>query len=278
MDTVVALPHIRGSINTRHIILRVNEPPSDDTLGVVSIDAVTLGSDTSAPITLRSSDTPAAPAPIPHDDPVPADVRASPANSPDNPLPPPLRTAALTAGESGHGGVLAITAGALLALLLAGLYSRFVHRKDVLKNATRAAILAEVRATPGIPVRDLAAKLGLTRSNALHHLRILQRAGFVQAATVGGKSRIYPPGHAPRAVDGAEQHHPLRAAILRALAERPDGMTRGELKLLMPGVPARTQNHNIQRLIATGRVQERAPGSEGVRLQLAPASGSPAVS
>src|SRR5438552_1184890 len=120
-----------------------------------------------------------------------------------------------------------------------GLYTRFQTRASVLANPTRAHIAQATIERPGLTATQLAQEVGLSRGAMRHHIRTLEKAGLVRLVTVGHEGRLYPPAAVPKnvAVEGALRH-PLRAAIMRLVAERGNkGLSRRELRRLLLEFP-----------------------------------------
>lgn len=74
--------------------------------------------------------------------------------------------------------------------LLAPLYSR-LRRSEVLSSAARERIYDAVGAHPGAHLRALRRELGLANGVLLHHLRVLERNGYVRSVVDGRLRRFY---------------------------------------------------------------------------------------
>lgn len=132
------------------------------------------------------------------------------------PAPPPWPQALAPAAPA----PLPLAEGAAAAaLLLAGaaLYVRLAPA-EVMDSATRQRILAAVRADPGCTTHTVARACLVDYKTAQHHLRVLRRAGFVQARRGDGRLERYfvagdlPPG-------GQDAALALRSPAARALAD-----------------------------------------------------------
>lgn len=149
-----------------------------------------------------------------------------------------------------HQGEWAAAAGvaglSLLALMAAYLthagreFLTFISGRNVakpLESAARLQFLREIAHQPGLTLKDLAARTGLTKWGALHHMAILKRARFVDEVRNGNVStfmlnshsyKFYVPALASRGAGGnpekvfvagalAELNHPNRRMIFEAL-------------------------------------------------------------
>lgn len=65
--------------------------------------------------------------------------------------------------------------------------SRSMHALDALGNPVRRSILLALREAP-LSVNEIAARFPVTRPAVSRHLRVLERAGLVQARAAGAKS------------------------------------------------------------------------------------------
>lgn len=143
--------------------------------------------------------------------------------------------------------------------MLAPLYTR-LSRKRTLDHEARQTLLRLVTAEPGIHYSALKRRTGLNTGALVHHLRALEREGYVTSRREGPLRRFYPT-HAPApppAPSGTTT--PVQARVLALLDERP--MTQREmaerLDLSQQGL-----NHHVKTLERKGLlVSER--GEDGV--------------
>jgi predicted transcriptional regulator len=149
----------------------------------------------------------------------------------------------------------ATAAGLLLVALGAGLYSRFHSRSEVLKSSTRDRLVELIRQNPGISMTDAAQAMGLARNAVHHHVRMLARVQVVRVAGEGGRKTLYLVGAKPSDAPPAWLlRNAACAAIVRALQASPSGLPREAVHGLLPDVPERTRNYNIQKLLSVGVV------------------------
>lgn len=147
---------------------------------------------------------------------------------------------------------------------------RPVQRDDadgVLEQPTRAAVYRAIRDAPGGTLNGIADAVGVTKSTARYHARVLRDAGLVDAARVSGALRF-----APADAD-VELHAVLRAdgtgAVLDAVARHePASVT--ELARATDRAPS-TVSHHLSSLEERGLV-ERERAGEAVVTSLAPAT------
>lgn len=154
----------------------------------------------------------------------------------------------------GDRGVQAIAILALLTLLASLgatlLYTRLDERR-IIENDRRRAMLAVIRATPGVHAGELARRLGSARVVVQHHLRILERQGYV-APVASGRSRHYFPAGASRDDSQTSILITLRDPRTRRLAEllarTPCPLTQGDA-IRSTAMPQRTVSSHFARLV-----------------------------
>lgn len=139
---------------------------------------------------LASATTPATPA-RPLGTPAAHPVAASGPAPPSQPLAP---AAKVLAPPPGPPGPLDATPSLLVGgFALLGILARIIfglplvnrmRRAQLLKHETRLAMLALVRARPGIHFNEIARELGLARGLAAHHLHAMEAAGLVTKSGV----------------------------------------------------------------------------------------------
>ncbi|MHB8634582.1 MAG: thrombospondin type 3 repeat-containing protein, partial [Thermoplasmatota archaeon] len=141
----------------------------------------------------------------------------------------------------------------LRRLALVVLFSRLAGI-DVLRNMSRAMIMARIEAEPGIHLGALSSALGQGRTSLARHLGILERAGLVGHVRERVYRRFYParklpPAHAPK---------PLSEEIL-GLVSQADGQSLSELARALRE-PRKTVYDHAQRLAAQGRLRLKRQG------------------
>ncbi|HEV8360399.1 MAG TPA: MarR family transcriptional regulator [Candidatus Thermoplasmatota archaeon] len=159
-------------------------------------------------------------------------------------------------GDAVAGSLALVISG--LATIAAGLLGfRHVHKDNLLENTFRHQLLALIRASPGLHLREISRRLGTTATNAAYHLRVLEKHGLVRSEHLNGKRVFMPPaGREAHRRDLARSvlHTGTRAAILRAIADRP-GSNQSALA-------TRTAQHqgavcwHLRQLMAAGLVEE----------------------
>lgn len=135
-------------------------------------------------------------------------------------------------------------------------YSRY-DDSDPLEHDTRQSIYDAITADPGINLSLLADTTGTSMSTARHHLKVLQDERLVDTRKQDGRRRYYPVGTDDEALQAALQH-PMRAAILRVLAQRAP-LSNGDLADELDRDPS-TTTHHLQRLEDAGLVERTREG------------------
>ncbi|UCD93082.1 MAG: helix-turn-helix domain-containing protein [Methanobacteriota archaeon] len=69
-------------------------------------------------------------------------------------------------------------------------YSK-LSRADLLDNQTRAGIFAQIEANPGITFSTIAKELKLPHGTLQHHLRVLEKSGFIISKRLKKYTRFY---------------------------------------------------------------------------------------
>ena len=168
------------------------------------------------------------------------------------------------AQQAGRALALGALALALLVLLAkAGLlpaYSRFT-RDAVLRNPTRAALLAAIQARPGATPSQLARDLGLSWALTEYHLRMLAQHQYVSAAGAARHRAYFATEARPDPVQaalGRLRESGTRLAVARALCAAPSPLTQAEAAARV-GVSVRLASYHLGRLVASG-LAVRSPG------------------
>lgn len=137
----------------------------------------------------------------------------------------PIRAPSAPSGLSPVVVASATLAGLALAALAVGLYSR-IARDRALAHPTRARVHAFVCAAPGQSIQGIARGVGLPRNTVEHHVRALERHGYVRVEDGPAGKWVAPVGEATSFEPLlARQHVPQLLAIVRASP----GLTQAEL-------------------------------------------------
>jgi DNA-binding transcriptional ArsR family regulator len=179
-------------------------------------------------------------------------VAGSPRASSEAAGPPPEQAA-----PAALAGAETLTAIGSLGLLGAALYVRLAPAA-ALASPMRQRVWAHVRADPGCTVGSVARALGLDYKTALHHLRILRRAGCLTAIE-GAQCRYFVNGAlASRDMAGAVV---LRAPSARALREAIASQPARAAELARAlGISETTASVQLRRLAQAGLVVRRGDG------------------
>lgn len=164
----------------------------------------------------------------------------------------------------------AATSCALLFALGYALYSRFNNKDEALKSEMRNRILALIRDNPGICLSDAAERMGVARNTIRHHLRVLERVGLVRVEDDANLKVYYPAGAQAIQVPAWLRRNETCLRILRAIAESATGLSREDVRALLPEMPDRTRNYHLQRLLSVGALEQVEDGSGAPRLRVAP--------
>lgn len=151
---------------------------------------------------------------------------------------------------------------AFLAVAASWLWSLFskIAPERALDHPTRSRILEFVRAEPGIPMNTVSRQFGLSWTNTLHHLWVLQRAGHVRVHRFGGRTGIFPTnaGYRGRETQVALLRRDTLAAIHRRLHESP-GLDQRTLSALVHRSQPRV-SQSLRRLADAGLVRGERQG------------------
>ena len=196
----------------------------------------------------------------PTGEPAPAQGRPAPVAPPeDPPSPASVTTVQQTApAELAWARAATLAACAMLLGLVAGaLYSRFYTRRDILASPARSKLRDLVLAEPGINLTLAAQRLGLTLNAVHHHARFLSKAGMLAVVAERHRVFLYPTSTSiDRPPETAFLRRPIESDdIVRLLAASPRGLTRSEIRDLLPGIPERTRNYRLKRLLTLGIVR-----------------------
>lgn len=131
-----------------------------------------------------------------------------------------------------------------------------IRGDEALRNEHRQAILDLVRDEPGQSFTDIRRRLGLGNGAAVHHLRVLEREGFIQASRDGLRVRYVPAGmplpSTPYLTD-------VQRVVWSAIAEQP-GRSQMELAQAL-GLPRATVRYNANVLHRHGLVRVEREGN-----------------
>ncbi|MFA5862921.1 MAG: helix-turn-helix domain-containing protein [Candidatus Thermoplasmatota archaeon] len=180
-----------------------------------------------------------------------------PARAPVDPLPPPNPPRLPLAAT-----IVIAAAAAITFAFAATLYTRFSTRAQVLDSAARCALLEHLSLHHSLSVMEVSSQLGVTRNAAMHHIRLLEKAGLVRLVRLRRRVMVHPLSEesALQAMT-LRARYPLPARLGRAVEEH-GSLSRSRLHDLMPEVPVRTRNHTIRLAIELGFIAQarRATG------------------
>jgi len=85
-----------------------------------------------------------------------------------------------------------------LLLLALGVVARRAPRDSPLDHFTRGSLYQLVRDNPGIHFSELRRRTGISHGTCIHHLRVLEDAGYVHSKPVGPRTRFYNTSRVPQ--------------------------------------------------------------------------------
>lgn len=183
-----------------------------------------------------------------------ADPREDVAVAPPVRLEAPALRAAAEPSPAAAGwvrGAAAAAVGALLIPVLWALYHR-IQAREATAHATRGRILRELTAGPATAT-ELGRRLGVDRTSAAYHLRVLARAGLVASAPAGRERRWYL-GVAPRDAALSAGARRVLGAVRAAPGESVSSLARALAS------SKSTVHHHVVRLAAAGLVRVERDG------------------
>lgn len=130
-----------------------------------------------------------------------------------------------------------------------------IRRERVLDHERRRLILEAITTEPGIHLGALRRELELGTGALVHHLRILQREGVVEARRRGNRVQFVPVGHRGPVL---RIPGPLQQRLLDIVQETP-GLSQTELAQRLEQ-PRNTVAYHINQLVGEGRLQRRREG------------------
>jgi len=176
-------------------------------------------------------------------------------------------------GESLPWYVLAIIALALIALCIAAplaiergryamwtlfipLYAK-IKKEEVISQFTRGRILGYIEANPGEHFGAILQGLSLSNGNAVYHLRLLEKEGYVVSRNDRTFKRFYPKGMKLPPNNGAPLSE-LQQRILSCVRQAP-GICQKEIVGAL-GLRQSTLEYQIQKLVDAGLIKREKAG------------------
>ena len=129
------------------------------------------------------------------------------------------------------------------------LYPR-LKPESLLDHFTRGALYQLIKEEPGIHFSELRRRADCSHGGAVHHLRVLEQAGYIRAQTAGAYTRFFITGQ--RLEDTSYGLTPTERAIFSAVVNRP-GISQGEISLQLQRSHG-TVSRGITRLVSLGFV------------------------
>lgn len=158
------------------------------------------------------------------------------------------------AGVAGAGVAAALAArrDAWRFAIAATLYTRMA-RSETLNHAGRETLQQLITDRPGVCYTELKRATEMNTGAIVHHLRALERAGFVASRREGAYRRFYPAGRAPATlVQVAPALTPMQARVVELLRASP--LTQGQLAEAL-GLSQQGTSHHVKTLERAGRIE-----------------------
>jgi len=149
----------------------------------------------------------------------------------------------------------------LFSLLLLPLYSRLSGKDiedDIRQHSIRGRIYQYIEDNPGVNFSSIMKRISAGNGTTTYHLSVLEREGFIKAATNGNYKLFWARREFPGVPDAIVTE--IQKEIL-GLLERRGSMSRKEL-LEETGISKSTLHFNIKQLVLSGRVREEKKGKE----------------
>lgn len=156
-----------------------------------------------------------------------------------------------------------------------GLGWRHLHARNALEHPTRLAMLALLRAQPGLHLRALARASGLAVQRAAYHLDAMERLGLVASQDIGGKRCYFEAGAGPEVrralADAALQPGATARDVMAFIAAHP-GASQSEVARSLGLLPGSARWH-LRRLTEHGSLSEAREGKALTYRPRGPSSG-----
>lgn len=136
---------------------------------------------------------------------------------------------------------------------------RQAHAASVLDSPIRQRIYLAVRASPGIPMRELARALSMPWSLLHYHVGIMERAGTLTSTPVGKRRLLSLPGSSvPTDLEAAALLREPTAHLLAVHIAQASSRDIGTL-IEATGVSPRVAYHHVKRFVEHGLVATDSP-------------------
>ncbi|TET79302.1 MarR family transcriptional regulator, partial [candidate division TA06 bacterium] len=132
-----------------------------------------------------------------------------------------------------------------------------LKKEDVLSQFTRGRIYGYIEANPGEHFGAIRKALSLTNGNAVYHLQVLEKQGFVVSKSDGIYKRFYPRGAVLPPNDGAPLSE-IHQRILSCIHEAPS-IGQKEIANLL-GLRQSTLGYQLQKLVKAGLIRRERVG------------------
>jgi predicted transcriptional regulator len=141
--------------------------------------------------------------------------------------------------------------GSLLLALLGLARHASTRRENLPRHPLRSAILAAVAETSGLLLSDLRRRIGCSAGTIQHHLRHLERGGFVAEVRLHRRRWIFPAGLRPDTCLGLAVLRSGRARDFAQSLARAPGQVQGDLARSLAASRRAVRGH-LARLVQSG--------------------------
>jgi len=145
-------------------------------------------------------------------------------------------------------------AGVLILSIIALVLFTRITRDQVLDHQRRRVIFEHVVARPGTHFRQMRDDLGIATGVLMHHLRTLEREGFIQSFAMNGKRLFFPAGVRPSS-------KPMREVILEEVRREP-GITQAEIARRLR-ISRMLAHYYVRSLVLDGRLSSAGANHRG---------------
>lgn len=134
-----------------------------------------------------------------------------------------------------------------------------LRRTRARAHPTRHRVLEFVNSFRGTNSTRLERALGLTRSNARHHLQVLEKSGMVKRVSLGRESHYFPADAEPAEVEILSRAQHGRAWKIMGVVLAEPGITQRDLGRRV-GMSRKVLRPKLDTLVDAGMIEERLEG------------------
>jgi predicted transcriptional regulator len=135
-------------------------------------------------------------------------------------------------------------------------FGQQIRRDEVLDDFSRGAIYGYITANPGAHYTRIKEDLGLTSGNAMHHLAVLEKKGFIESYEDGIR-KCYVPSGEP-AVHSKTRREERQEMLFEAVSDSPGILAATLMEKL--GMHASKVSYYMKSLVENGIVRAERNG------------------